>query len=128
MTLLSVNVALPKTVDIEGREYQTGIYKQHRMGRVWLRQLGLDGMGKPTARRMDGHGDWGKPTARRMADRTARSIVTGTRITGQVEAGDSIQLDGHDSGAGALPRQRPGRGTTRTAQALSPMALFGEVT
>ena len=46
MTLLSVNVALPRTVDSEGREYQTGIYKQHVMGRVWLRQLGLDGDGQ----------------------------------------------------------------------------------
>ena len=46
MRLLSINVAQPKSVDIDGRSYQTGIYKVHRMGRVMLSRLGLDGDGQ----------------------------------------------------------------------------------
>ncbi|MCY3781168.1 MAG: MOSC domain-containing protein [Chloroflexi bacterium] len=46
MKLLSINVSRPKAVDINGRTYLTGIYKQHRMGRVFLRRLGLDGDGQ----------------------------------------------------------------------------------
>ena len=46
MRLLSINVAQPKAVDIDGRRYQTGIYKRHVMGRVWLGRLGLDGDGQ----------------------------------------------------------------------------------
>lgn len=46
MRLLSINVGQPKAVTIDGRSYQTGIYKGHRMGRVRLSQLGLDGDGQ----------------------------------------------------------------------------------
>ena len=46
MILLSINVAEPRSVEIDGRRYQTGIYKRHRMGRVFLRRLGLAGDGQ----------------------------------------------------------------------------------
>ncbi len=46
MKLLSINVSQPKAVAINGRSYQTGIYKKHRMGRVLLSRLGLDGDGQ----------------------------------------------------------------------------------
>ncbi len=46
MKLLSINIAQPRTVATNGRSYQTGIYKKHRMGRVFLGRLGLDGDGQ----------------------------------------------------------------------------------
>ena len=46
MTLLSVNVSLPKTVSIKGRTYSTGIYKEPASGRVHLRSLNLAGDGQ----------------------------------------------------------------------------------
>lgn len=53
MKLLSINVSLPQAVERDGRVYQTGIYKQHVMGRVRLRRLGLDGDGQADR---DAHG------------------------------------------------------------------------
>ena len=46
MMLLSINVAQPRAVTVNGRSYRTGIYKRHRMGRVFLSRLGLDGDGQ----------------------------------------------------------------------------------
>lgn len=46
MKLLSVNVAQPKTVSINGRTYDTGIYKTTGIGPVWLKRLNLDGDGQ----------------------------------------------------------------------------------
>ena len=46
MKLLSVNVGLPQTVDIRGRQYRTGIYKSAAAGSRWLRPLGLEGDGQ----------------------------------------------------------------------------------
>ena len=54
MKLLSINIAQPKTVDINGRTYQTGIDKRHCMGRVFLRRLGLDGDGQGDAKNHGG--------------------------------------------------------------------------
>ncbi len=46
MKLLSVNVAQPQAVELNGRAYMTGIYKRHVMGPVQLRRLGLAGDGQ----------------------------------------------------------------------------------
>ena len=46
MKLLSINVSLPRAVTVDGRAYLTGIYKQHVMGPVQLRRLGLEGDGQ----------------------------------------------------------------------------------
>ena len=46
MKLLSVNVALPKAVDIDGRAYRTGIYKRAVAGRIWLGPDNLEGDGQ----------------------------------------------------------------------------------
>lgn len=46
MKLLSVNVALPKEVEINGRPVLTGIYKLPVPGRVWLGKLSLAGDGQ----------------------------------------------------------------------------------
>ena len=46
MKLLSINVAQPQTVTVDGRTYRTGINKRHRMGRAHLSQLGLAGDGQ----------------------------------------------------------------------------------
>lgn len=46
MKLLSINISQPQAVAIGGRSYETGIYKRHRMGRVTLGTLGLDGDGQ----------------------------------------------------------------------------------
>ena len=46
MKLLSINVSQPKAVAFNGRDYQTGIHKRVRMGRVFLSKLGLDGDGQ----------------------------------------------------------------------------------
>lgn len=46
MKLLSVNVAQPKAVDIDGRAYRTGIYKRAVAGRVWLGPDNLEGDGQ----------------------------------------------------------------------------------
>ena len=49
MKLLSVNVALPKTVEIDGKDVLTGIYKLPVKGRVWLGRLKLVGDGQADA-------------------------------------------------------------------------------
>lgn len=46
MKLLSINVAMPQTVEINGKPVLTGIYKQPVAGRVHLGRLGLDGDGQ----------------------------------------------------------------------------------
>ncbi len=46
MKLLSVNVAQPKTVSINGRTYDTGIYKSAVAGSVSLNKLNLAGDGQ----------------------------------------------------------------------------------
>lgn len=46
MKLLSVNVAQPKTVSINGRTYETGIYKSAVAGPVALNKLNLAGDGQ----------------------------------------------------------------------------------
>ena len=46
MKLLSVNVAQPKTVSINGRAYDTGIYKSAVTGSVSLKRLNLAGDGQ----------------------------------------------------------------------------------
>ena len=46
MKLLSVNVSLPKTVSINGKTYDTGIYKSAVAGLVSLRKLNLAGDGQ----------------------------------------------------------------------------------
>ncbi len=43
MKLLSVNVALPKLVEIDGKDVLTGIYKMPVKGRIWLTRLTLVG-------------------------------------------------------------------------------------
>ena len=48
MKLHSVNVAQPRNVTYNGRIVPTGIFKEPVEGRIWVRELGLDG---------DGHGD-----------------------------------------------------------------------
>lgn len=47
--LLSVNVALPKIVEIDGKDVLTGIYKTPVKGRVWLGKLKLIGDGQADA-------------------------------------------------------------------------------
>ena len=49
MKLLSVNVALPKIVEIDGKDVLTGIYKLPVKGRVWLGRLKLVGDGQADA-------------------------------------------------------------------------------
>ncbi|WP_020167342.1 MOSC domain-containing protein [Methylotenera sp. 73s] len=49
MKLLSVNVALPKLVEIDGKNVFTGIYKTPVKGRVWLTRLTLVGDGQADA-------------------------------------------------------------------------------
>ena len=46
MKLLSVNVAMPREVEINGKPVSTGIYKLPVPGRVWLGKLGLAGDGQ----------------------------------------------------------------------------------
>ncbi len=46
MKIVSVNVAQPKTVSINGRTYVTAIYKIARVGPVSLTRLNLDGDGQ----------------------------------------------------------------------------------
>lgn len=46
MKLLSVNVALPQEIEINGKPVSTGIYKLPVPGRVWLGRLGLAGDGQ----------------------------------------------------------------------------------
>lgn len=46
MTLLSVNVALPRTLEINGKMVPTGIYKEPVKGPVEVRKLGLAGDGQ----------------------------------------------------------------------------------
>lgn len=46
MKLLSVNVALPQEVEINGKPVLTGIYKLPVEGRIWLGKLGLAGDGQ----------------------------------------------------------------------------------
>ncbi len=46
MKLLSLNIALPQTVEINGKPVLTGIYKQPVAGRVRLGRLGLAGDGQ----------------------------------------------------------------------------------
>lgn len=45
MQLASINVAMPTTVDLNGREFTTGIVKQAVSGPVAVGRLGLDGDG-----------------------------------------------------------------------------------
>lgn len=49
MKLLSVNIAKPKIVQINGNDVLTGIYKMPASGRVWLTKLGLIGDGQADA-------------------------------------------------------------------------------
>ena len=46
MNLLSVNVSQPRALNIDGRSYETGIYKQAVAGPVRLARLGLAGDGQ----------------------------------------------------------------------------------
>jgi MOSC domain-containing protein YiiM len=46
MTLLSVNVALPRDVSYMGKAVRTGIFKEPVRGRLMLRTLNLDGDGQ----------------------------------------------------------------------------------
>lgn len=46
MKLMSLNIALPQTVEINGKPVRTGIYKQPVAGRVRLGRLGLVGDGQ----------------------------------------------------------------------------------
>ena len=50
MRLLSVNVALPRTLLLDGRTVTTGIFKEPVRGRVMLRTLNLDGDGQADPR------------------------------------------------------------------------------
>ncbi len=43
MTILSVNVSLPKVVEYQGRRVETGIFKELVAGRLMMRELNLDG-------------------------------------------------------------------------------------
>ncbi len=43
MMLLSVNFGQVQTVQANGHQYQTGIYKSVQMGQIWLRKLGVQG-------------------------------------------------------------------------------------
>jgi MOSC domain-containing protein YiiM len=44
--LVSINIAQPQEVQINGKLIMTGIYKQPLVGRVWLGFLGLVGDGQ----------------------------------------------------------------------------------
>jgi MOSC domain-containing protein YiiM len=46
MKLISINVALPREVEIHGRLVRTGIYKEPVLGPVWLGKLTLAGDGQ----------------------------------------------------------------------------------
>lgn len=46
MKLLSVNVSKPIPAPVDGKSYQTGIYKAAVAGRVWLSRLNLAGDGQ----------------------------------------------------------------------------------
>lgn len=50
MSILSVNVSLPRVVEYRGKEVQTGIFKDPVAGRVMLRTLNLDGDGQADLR------------------------------------------------------------------------------
>ncbi len=44
--VLAVSVSLPRTVQWQGREVETGIFKEQVAGRVWLRRSGFEGDGQ----------------------------------------------------------------------------------
>lgn len=46
MQIISINVAMPKTIDINGRPVLTAIYKEPVANSVWLGKLGLTGDGQ----------------------------------------------------------------------------------
>ena len=46
MQIISINVAIPKTIEIKGRPVLTAIYKEPVAGSVWLGKLGLVGDGQ----------------------------------------------------------------------------------
>lgn len=46
MQIISINVAMPKTIDIKGRPVLTAIYKEPVANSVWLGPLGLTGDGQ----------------------------------------------------------------------------------
>ncbi len=46
MQIISINVAMPKTIDIKGRPVLTAIYKEPVADSVWLGPLGLSGDGQ----------------------------------------------------------------------------------
>ena len=50
MSILSVNVSLPKIVEYRGEKVETGIFKEPVAGRVMLRKLNLDGDGQADLR------------------------------------------------------------------------------
>jgi MOSC domain-containing protein YiiM len=50
MQLVSVNVSLPRTLQLGGRRLTTGIFKEPVPGRVMLRTLNLDGDGQADPR------------------------------------------------------------------------------
>ena len=54
MRLLSVNIGQPQAVDINGRQYRTGIYKSVALGSRWLRKPGLEGDGQADLRNHGG--------------------------------------------------------------------------
>lgn len=41
--LISVNVGLPRRITANGRDVETGIFKEPVRGRVWVRTLNLEG-------------------------------------------------------------------------------------
>lgn len=46
MKLVSINVGMPKLVEINGNQVKTGIYKTPQNGKVWLGKTQLDGDGQ----------------------------------------------------------------------------------
>ncbi len=46
MQIISINVSMPKTIEIKGRPVLTAIYKEPVAGSVWLGKLGLVGDGQ----------------------------------------------------------------------------------
>lgn len=50
MSILSVNVSLPKVVEYRGKAVETGIFKEPVTGRVMMRELNLDGDGQADLR------------------------------------------------------------------------------
>lgn len=46
MQIISINVAMPKTIEIKGKPVLTAIYKEPVAGSVWLGKLGLVGDGQ----------------------------------------------------------------------------------